>query len=219
MAKQKKKKKPRIELVSIYKKFVNKNGTLPESVKELAHFADMDYTKFRTHFKSLEELEIAIILWYFSCADTLLQADKESQNWEQKDRHAAFLYLLVEQATGDALFLSAFVDEKRKSPSFMSRFAMTLNAQKFSSLHHESKTFEMLGPLSINPKKAALTNHALSVLWFFAIDQSQEKQDTDAFIEKTTDLLFKLTDTSMLTSMFDLGKFMVTRKNNAFSWN
>jgi len=59
----------------------------------------------------------------------------------------------------------------------------------------------------------------MSVLWFYTNDRSEDKQDTDAFIEKTSDLLFRLTDTSTLTSIFDLGKFMITRKNTAFSWN
>jgi ubiquinone biosynthesis protein COQ9 len=70
----------------------------------------------------------------------------------------------------------------------------------------------------VNPKKAAIINHAMSVILFYLNDHSDESQDTDAFIEKTTDLLFKLSDTSTLTSMFDLGKFLIQRKQTGFSW-
>ncbi len=220
MAKNKKKKKdPRVQLVSLYKKYVTTSGELPHSIKDLMRFGDLDFKDFKKHFKNLEELEAAIVLWYFQCADDILQGDKEAKSWDQKDRHAAFLYLLVEQASPDELFLSEFVAEKRKSPSFMKSFAMTLNAQSFKSLDHHGKSAEMLSSIGLNPKKTALTNHALSVLWFYTFDSSADKQDTDAFIEKTSDLLFRLTDTSTLTSMFDLGKFMISRKNTAFSWS
>ncbi|HAQ70700.1 MAG TPA: hypothetical protein DCR48_06970 [Flavobacteriales bacterium] len=218
MAKSKKKKDPRVELVSLYKKYVTTSGELPHSIKDLMHFGELDFKDFKKHFKNLEELEVALVLWYFQCADDLLQSDDEAKSWDQKDRHIAFLYLLIEQASADELFLNEFVSEKRKSSSFMKQFAMTLNAQSFKALDNPGKTSEMLGSIGLNPKKTALTNHALSVLWFYTFDTSTDKQDTDAFIEKTSDLLFRLTDTSTLTSMFDLGKFMVTRKNTAFSW-
>lgn len=220
MAKKKQKKSdPRVELVALYKKYVTTHGELPSSIKDLMHFAKIDFKDFKAHFRNLEELETALVLWYFKKADDLFQSDKEANDWDQKDRHTAFLYLLVEQAAQDQIFLKEFVQSKRKSPSFMKHFTMTLNAQHFESLNHDGKTTEVFERIGINPKKSVLTNHAMSVLWFYTFDKSDDKQDTDAFIEKTSDLLFRLTDTSTLTSIFDLGKFMATRKNTAFSWN
>jgi len=220
MAKQKKSKiDPRVQLVQLYKSYVTTHSELPKSIKDLIKFGEMDFKDFKSNFKSLEELEIALVLWYFKQSDDLLSADKEANEWDQKDKHTAFLYLLIEQASQDDVFLSELVHAKKNSPSFMRQFAMTLNAQQFEALSHEGKTTEVFERIGLNPKKSALTNHAMSVLWFYTNDRSEDKQDTDAFIEKTSDLLFRLTDTSTLTSIFDLGKFMITRKNTAFSWN
>lgn len=220
MAKKKKKQAdPRFELVALYKNFVTAKGELPQSIKALMKFGKIEFKEFKSHFKNLEELETALVLWYFKKADDLLQSDKEAESWNQKDRHTAFLYLLIEQASNDDIFLNEFVEAKRASPSFMKHFIMTLNAQHFESLSSSGSTSEVFEKIGLNPKKSALTNHAMSVLWFYAFDKTTDKQDTDAFIEKTSDLLFRLTDTSTLTSIFDLGKFMVTRKNTAFSWN
>ncbi len=220
MTKKKKKKlDPRIELIALYKNFVTTKGELPQSIKVLMKFGKIDFKGFKSHFKNLEELETALVLWYFKKADDLLQSDKEVQSWVQKDRHTAYLYLLVEQASDDGIFLREFVEVKRSSPSFMKHFTMTLNSQHFESLSSSGITTEVFEKIGLNPKKSALTNHALGVLWFYVFDKTTGKQDTDAFIEKTSDLLFRLTDTSTLTSIFDLGKFLVTRKNTAFSWD
>ena len=75
---------------------------------------------------------------------------------------------------------------------------------------------EILEKLKLNPKQSILINHSLSCIVFYLKDKSNEKQDTDAYIEKTTDLLFKLSDTSTLNSMLDLGRFMFSRTKNAF---
>ena len=51
MAKSKKKKDPRVELVSLYKKYVTTSGELPHSIKDLMHFGELDFKDFKKHFK------------------------------------------------------------------------------------------------------------------------------------------------------------------------
>ena len=119
----------------------------------------------------------------------------------------------------DEAFLHEFIDHKKSSSTFTTKFMYVFNKQDFEAIRTDGKMTEVFDKISTNPKKAALTNHALGVIIFYLRDKSEDKQDTDAFIEKTSDLLFRLTDTSTLQSIFDLGKFMATRKNEVFTWD
>jgi len=216
---KKKKTDPRIELIDHYKKYVSSKGKLPKFIMELAEYGQVDFIEFKKQFKSLEELEVALLLWYFKNANDLLVKDKQADEWDPKDRHIAFLYLLIESMSKDEAFLHEFIDHKKSSSTFTTKFMYVLNKQDFEAIRTDGKMTEVFDKISINPKKAALTNHALGVIIFYLRDKSEDKQDTDAFIEKTSDLLFRLTDTSTLQSIFDLGKFMATRKNEVFTWD
>ena len=216
---KKKKTDPRIELINHYKKYVSSKGKLPQFIMELAEYGQVDFIEFKKHFKSLEELEVALLLWYFKNANDLLVKDKQADEWDPKDRHIAFLYLLIESMSKDEAFLHEFIDHKKSSSTFTPKFMYVLNKQDFEAIRTDGKMTEVFDKISINPKKAALTNHALGAIIFYLKDKSEDKQDSDAFIEKTSDLLFRLTDTSTLQSIFDLGKFMATRKNEVFTWD
>ncbi len=215
---KKKEKDPRLALVKLYKDYLLTHGELPASLKAFMDFGSLKLDGFKKHFNSLEELEVALLLLYFKKSDDVLKSSSDAEELTSKERHLAFLYILVETVGEDEIFLREFLHQKRKQPSFIQKFMMALNAQELTGMHSEGKLSEVFEKVKINPKKTALTNHALAVIYFLLKDNSEDKQDTDAFIEKTTDLLFRLTDTSTLMSMFDLGKFMASRKQSVFTW-
>lgn len=216
---KKKEKDGRLALVKLYKDYLLTHGELPTSMKAFMKFGNLKLDGFKKHFQNLEELEIAMLLLYFKKANDILKKGPNLEELSSKERHLAFLYVLVEKVSKDEVFLREFMHHKRKQPNFIQKFMMALNAQSFEGLQANGKMSEVFEKININPKKTALVNHALGVIYFFLKDDSEEKQDTDAFIEKTTDLLFRLTDTSTLMSMFDLGKFMASRKKSVFTWD
>lgn len=182
-------------------------------------FGKISFEDFRKAFEHLEELEVALMILYFKKANDAVMADDQIGELSAKERHLAYCYVLLEMIGDDEVFVGQFLHDKKKDGSYIKSFLMTLNRQSFEALSAESKLAERFDKLEINPKKTALVNHALGVVYFYLNDRSEDKQDSDAFVEKTTDLLFRLTDTSTLMSMFDLGKFMVSRKKSVFSWD
>jgi hypothetical protein len=183
-------------------------------------FGEFDFGDFKTVFENLEALEVATMLLYFKRANDAVMLDEHLEALSAKERHLAFCYVLAEMVGEDEIFLQQFLHDKQMDGSYVKTFLGVLNQQSFELLNGSGgKLSEQFDKININPKKAALTNHALGIVYFYLKDRSIDKQDTDAFIEKTTDLLFRLTDTSTLMSMFDLGKFMASRKKTVFSWD
>lgn len=205
-------------LIKAYKNYTLKKGKTPKSIDKLVSFSGNDFSDFKAIFKSMEELELAIIFKYFQKIDKTLRDDQSSRDLSRKELHLAMLYMLVEKVEKDQIFLELFIDKKRKDPAFIAKLNMLLSRQEFMIFKTKGKVTEMLENINVNPKKTAIINHAMSVIPFFMNDVSEDAQDTDAFIEKTTELLFKLSDTSTLNSIFDLGKFLVQRKQTGFNW-
>lgn len=204
--------------IKAYKNYTLKKGKTPKSVDKLVTFSETDFSDFKSAFNNLEELELAIVFKYFQKIEKTLREDQSSRELSRKELHLAMLYMLVEKVEKDQIFLEIFVHQKRKDPAFIAKLNMLLSRQEFMIFKTKGKVTEMLENINVNPKKTAIINHAMSVILFSLSDVSEDGQDTDAFIEKTTELLFKLSDTSTLNSIFDLGKFLVQRKQTGFSW-
>ena len=204
--------------VAAYKNYLLTKGELPVKTIELVDFAEQTFEQFRNCFTSLQQLETAVVLLYFKEAQDLLAADEQFEAYTAKEKQLGFLYVLIEKAGNDEAFLQEFHHQKRWDKSYAIRLMRMLNEQELAWGASDSRGAEKLGKVGINPKQMALINHALTTLVFFLRDESADKQDTDAYIEKTTDLLFRLTDTSTIKSAFDLGKFLLSRKSTAFSW-
>jgi hypothetical protein len=205
-------------LIKAYKNYTLKKGKTPKTVEKLTAFAGKDFSDFKSAFKTMEELELALVLRYFKKINATLSADENVKKLSRKELHLAMLYMLVEKVEKDQIFLEVFIHQKRKDPGFIAKLNMLLSRQEYLIFKTSGKLTEMLENVKVNPKKTAIINHAMSVILFYLNDVSEECQDTDAFIEKTTDLLFKLSDTSTLSSIFDLGKFLYQRKKTGFNW-
>ncbi|MGD1846691.1 MAG: hypothetical protein ACFB10_14985 [Salibacteraceae bacterium] len=214
---KKKKAFDKLQWIAAYKSFVLEKGELPATVRELAEMAGQTFPDFKKQFTDLRQLETAVIALYFKEANDLLMADEKFEEYSNKEKQLAFLYVMIEKAGADEVFLQEFQRLKKTDRGFAVRLMRFLNRQELSwaELSWGASTAERVG---INPKQAALIQHALSTLMFFLKDYSEEKQATDAYIEKTTDVLYRLTDTSTVRSMVDLGKFLFSRRKTTFSW-
>ena len=203
--------------IKVYKAYLLKYGQTVHNLQTLLVYTERDFSEFGHHFDDLVELESTVLSTYFENALKVTNKDKEFDKLDHKDQHLTFLYLLIDSVAEDELFLRVMKREKSKDPSFIMNVQKHLNQQDLSWSKLSSWRPDIMDDLNINPKRSLLFNHALSCMLFFLDDKSKEKQDTDAYIEKTTDLLFKLTDTSTLHSLLDLGKFFYSRKKASFS--
>lgn len=210
--------KSKLKWVEQYKNFIRKTGECPHSTAQLLEFAKADFESFKSAFDSLQELEIAFILWYFQSSNDLVEADENSKELSNRERYLAFLYVMSEKVSEDTIVLQQMLATHANKKQFLAKLTYVLNQQHFQVFASDGKMAEVFEKVKLNPKRTALTQHSLSVILFLLKDRSSEHQDTDAYIEKSTDLLFKLTDTSTLTSLFDFGKFMMSRKKEVFTW-
>lgn len=202
--------------INAYKEYALENGELVASMKHLIQYKGKPYIEFRTHFEDLEALETMIIKNYFQSALHQLSEDENKHNLSGKEQQLAFLYLLIEAVEDDEIFLELILKAKSKNVAFMLNIQKSLKTLELEWSKLKGWRPDFIDKYDINPKQTIFVNHALSCIWFYLKDKSEDKQDTDAYIEKTTDLMFKVTDTSTLQSMLDFGKFMYSRKDSTF---
>lgn len=203
--------------IKAYKEYALHHGELVNSIKQLIQFKDRSFVDFRKQFEDLGDLELKIIIQYFEKALKSIAKDDNYHELNQKDQHLAFLYLLIENIEEDEIFLEILIKSKSKDGHFILSMQKKLQKLEIDWSRLKGWRPDIVDKLNFNPKQTLFVNHALSCIWFYLKDRSEDKQDTDAFIEKTTDLMFKVTDTSTLQSMLDFGKFMYSRREAAFS--
>lgn len=201
-------------VLGIYKDYLLQNGDLPHKINDLAKFSNRSYEEIRKHFSTIEAIEIAVIVAYFTKSTALLTADEKFETFSNKEKHLAFLYTLIEKVSADEIFVQDMLRWKKNDLKFMSKLANAIMNIELNWTQGESWGSDTLNRFGINPKKSASINHAIACIYFWMKDESTEKTDTDAFIEKSSDVLFRIGDTSTLESIFDFGKFVFSRKSN-----
>lgn len=203
--------------IKAYKNYALENGELIKSIKELIQYESKPFVDFRKHYEDFHAFEQQIIIDYFESALLMLSKDENSKNLSGKEQQLAFLYLLIEAIENDEIFLEVFLKDKAKDGKFIVSLQKELQKLELDWSKINGWRPDFVDKFNINPKQTVFMNHALSCMWFYLKDKSEDKQDTDAYIEKTTDLMFKISDTSTLKSMLDFGKFMYSRKDSTFS--
>ena len=211
------KKSTRLSWQKAYKEYYLEYGELVPSVKMLSSYRNLPFIQFGQYYETLLEVEVDLIAAYFLTAMKTIQKDKNFDALEKKEQHLTFLYLLIEAVSKDELFLRAFQRQRTMDASFGIQLQLKLREVQLSWAQMSEWRPDFIDDLNLNPKQGVAMTHALSCISFFLKDKSKDKQDTDAYIEKTTDLLFKLSDTSTLHSVLDLGKFMFSRAKSSFN--
>lgn len=214
---QKKKKWGPADWIKSYQNYLLEKGELIKELSVLLDYTDRTYIEFRAHFEDFEHLESSVVKHYFQQSLTMIQGDDRLEEMSSSEKHLTFLYVLMENISEDEIFLSDFYRAKWKDATFQLKMQKELLNLELDWAETTSWKAEIVEKLPVNPKKAVLMNHAISCILFFLKDKSEDKQDTDAYIEKTTDLLFKLSDTSALDSLVDFGKFIISRRKTAFA--
>lgn len=201
----------REETIGAYREYLFANGELPADLKTLMDFGGWDYREFRKVFRRLSDLETAIIAGYFQRVNDLVSEDENFLDFTLRDKHLTFLYTLVEFLNQDEILAADLLLGKKLAPFFWKELFDIMKQMELPWLKKIQWQFSLLKNVGKSAYQVILIKHSLAVMMFWANDQSAEKEDTEALIEKSADLLFRLTDISTATSAFDLGKFLFTR--------
>ncbi len=216
MAKQKTKIITDQEIVSFYTEYVLLSGKKPNSVYEFAVKNDFEESIFYNYFSSFEHLEEQYFTTMFEYSLTLVQKQKEYEDYDASQKLSSFYFTFFEMATANRSFVKYLLQE--------GKFPLT-NIKKLKSLRQNYLAFvkEILDA----PYKSEIRNlekfqnkivhegawlQFLSIIKYWLDDTSKGFEKTDIFIEKSIRASFDIVYNVPLESIIDFGKFIFKDK-------
>lgn len=204
----------REEIIDFFIDFVEKKKKRPHSLKELSEFSESSKNEFKTFYTDVFEIEQSIYQEIFKQTILTLESDEAYQSYDSRLKLLSFYYTFFENINlNNDFFQVLFKDIKSKIASLSSMGSFKKSFKDYlSELHLELIDLKVpkANQIQENSLKEIAYTQLLLTLQFWATDDSENKEKTDVFIEKSVNTSFDLLDTSALKSVFDLGKFVIT---------
>lgn len=204
-------------LLQSYKDFYTENLRRPKSVRDFCAFANIERSAFKAHFKSLFGIERQI--WESFALETLqrISTVPEYQEFAASEKLLAFYYTFLEVIKQDEAFVRLNL-KRMKQSAFLSDYTDKLRASfgRFveAILQEAANNEEVkLRPLIATQYPNLFWLQMIAILNFWNKDSSEDKEQTDAFVEKSVQLSFDLLSKGPVDSAFDLGKFLLANRN------
>ena len=204
------------DLVTNYMDYIVTNGKNPDSVFSFSkqyNFQEKDYYKFYGNFSALEQ---SIFKIFYDKTVFLLEKNNEYRNYSPRDKMLSFYYSFFELLTANRSYVVHSIGSQTK------------NLKKRDTLKLLKKSFcdyvDKLDICILETNQETLDNIQNKTLresaWFQLVltikywleDTSASFERTDIFIEKAVNTSFDLMDTTPLSSILDLGKFIYKDK-------
>jgi hypothetical protein len=189
----------------------------PNSAYQLAQFLDAPEADFYDTYNSIEAVEKDLWTRFFIDTKEILLADEAYQTYGVRQKMLAFYFTW----TGDFLkanrsyILWAFENGRKNLTSWkvLEGFRKELLEFLEDLISEGYETEEIKNREIISRAYPELVwGQTLFVLRYWIKDTSKGFEQTDAFIEKTVNLIFDLIGKNFLDSLFDWGKFTAQRK-------
>ena len=200
-------------LLEHYKSYYANKQRRPKSVQDFCDFCKIERRMFKAHYKSLFGIERDI--WELFALESIqrISSAPEYPEFAAQEKLLAFYYTFLELVKADEAFVkinlqrmskTAFVsDYTDKLRSTFTRFVDEILQE--ASVNEEVK----LRPLISTQYPNVFWLQMIAVLNYWKKDNSEDNEMTDAFVEKSVQLLFDLFSKGPVDSAFDLGKFLV----------
>ncbi len=191
------------------------HGRGPESVFRLCRDHGLEERDFYAAFSSLDAVESAFWERMLDRVIGAVEAGPEWADFSARQRLLAFLYAFFEAALGERSLILLRLAPLRLTdrPAFLRGFERRFEAFADQLIAHGRSTGEIAerGRLA-RAYPRALYAHLRACVEFYAKDESEGFERTDAFIEKTVALAFDVAGTQAIDSAFDLARFLVPRR-------
>lgn len=192
-----------MEVIPFLIKYFDENKVIPASINELSTYFDESFDAYH----SIQDLDLQIFEFLLEEALVLVSEDDAFLSFAPREKHLTFMYSLLETLEPEA-FWKYYLNAKRKNPLLLKNVLCHLQKRPIDWADTQKWNLGLLDALGVKTYKTILVNHTLAVLFYFSTDESQVNENTDAFIEKSTDVLYKVADPSTLFSILDLTKFL-----------
>jgi hypothetical protein len=200
--------------ISGYKDYCKRVGNVPTSAYRLCKFLYAQEVDFSIHFDSIKDLQR--IVWNDFLQTTLerLATSKEYDSYCARERLLAFYYTLFEELKPEHAFYKTTF-QHLKLTLFTNHQVDILKAAfrlYINELIAMAKETEEISTRAVieNYYEQAFTLHFIFLLNFWSSDTSENFQDTDAAVEKSTNLLFDLLQRNAGDATADFAKFLFT---------
>ena len=203
------------EILKAYSEYVLEKNRRPESVYLFAKELGVDETEIYDHLSGFDEIEEEILNHFIQNAVDLTLNKEKEEELGPKETLLTFYFTLVEVLKTNRTLVHFILPLERGE------------LMRFRSLKYGKRTFlkfvdslQVEAPaLSFIPNeqfrdKAIATGAWMqfcSIVLYWLKDSSKGFEKTDVFIEKSLRLSFDLTESRVMESFIDLGKFMFSK--------
>ncbi|MBX9743417.1 MAG: TetR/AcrR family transcriptional regulator [Chthoniobacterales bacterium] len=205
----------RVRVIAEFIKQWSEDGDIPKSVYRFCKAAKIEEDVFYDYFSSLKAVEKA---FWKQWIDNVIEAVSRGDEWQSfstKERYLSFLFAVV---ASSLKYRSLLLDRFSEQSSFSNPSSLEGVRRSFMNFAEElirygkeaQEIADRRNLVKLYPHLLYL--HLRLVLNQLLKDESDDYQQTDAFIEKTVTLAFDLFRSQALESASDLIKFFVSSK-------
>ncbi len=207
MAKEKK------SIIAMYMDWVLEKNEAPESVYLFTKENKMNEADFYKEFGSLKAVEKQVFTTFFAKTVELLDKDENYLNYDSQQKLLSFYFTFFELLTANRSYVLAVLPKNFKTlDKFEQLKGLREEFLKYVSTlleKYTSSPSERWQSLKKNGLTEAAWAQFLFAMAFWAKDESANFEKTDVFIEKSLKATFELVETTPLSSVVDLGKFLL----------
>ncbi|MFT5761773.1 MAG: hypothetical protein ACI8WA_000895 [Polaribacter sp.] len=205
-----------IQIVSKYIDILLETGKVPTSIYTFSKELDIDEREFYKYFSSFEHLEKKIFTLFFKNTTSLLEKNKDFNEYNAKNKLLSIYITYIEILTENRSYvLLALNDTKNSLKNLQKLKGLKKVFNSFiNQLEIEKIDFKQEGLEKIQDKgiQEGFWIQFLIIIKFWMDDTSPSFEKTDIFIEKSVQASFDIINTKPAKSFLDLGKFLLKEK-------
>ncbi len=202
------------KLFDYYKDYVLTHHEKPSSVYAFCKENKLKESDFYKHYNSFDALENSVTNSFLKHIIETLHKDDNFTNYNSREKMLALFYAWTEKALEERSFF-VYLAKNDSGPTKNGIGALKLQFNEFVKhiIRDAINANEILERKFISDKYFhAVWTQFILIHTYWLKDKSHGFEKTDAFIEKSTRLLFDLLGQTALDSALDLAKLMFQKK-------
>lgn len=202
------------EILSAYSEYLLDHQERPKSMHHFAKHLEISEQDIYAHFASFEAMEGHILAQFVENARdlTVEQASNDEAFSDQRTQMVTFYLTLVEVLKSNrSLVLLLLPKGKDQLQAWKNlKAARKVFLEYIGSLEIQIEALSFIPSDKVKEKtlEVAAWTQFISILAFWMKDDSADFERTDIFIEKSLKLSFDISDSTIIQSIVDLGKFV-----------
>lgn len=204
------------DIIAMYMDYVLEHDIAPKSIYKFCKTNQLEESRFYEFFGSMEGIQKAIWIKFFSNTKSLMQKNEEFESFSNRDKMLTFFYSFFELLTLNRSYVLFILDNDK---------GLLKNMTQLKGLRNHIKNFakELITDGNAD-KSVKITKHNpelfsegawlqfMFLLKFWLDDDSAAFEKTDIAIEKSVNTIFDVFDNTPLNNIIDLGKFLFKEK-------